>query len=175
MIVLVAVVVSLGGLGKRHDTLQTVAVGATISTGTFDYTFTKATAQAQDDLGKPIYKVTVYGTAQNTTDAGRAPSEDQFAGRDVVDPDAQDASGLEVGSSTGFAMGRSLNPGLAPAAFQVEFDFPQTWRPSGTFRIAASAMVEEQYFLNQKQANWQNDDTGFQVYVPMQTLAPKES
>ena len=126
LIVLIAAVAALGGFRERTDRLTRIAVGATMSTGPFDYTFTRATAQQRDDLGKTIFQVDVYGTAQNTTKEGRGPSVNQFAARDLVDPQVVDAEATHLGTSTDYTVGLSLNPGLPPTPFRVEFQFPRT-------------------------------------------------
>ncbi len=173
--VLIAVVTALGGFHQRTDRLTRIAVGATMSTGPFDYTFTRATAQRRDDLGTTIFQVEVYGTAQNTTKQGRGPSTNQFAARDVVDRQVVDANATHIGTSTDYTVGLSLNPGLPPTPFRVEFQFPASWHPSDTLRLGTSAMTEEKLFLGQDQPNWQNGDMYFQVYLPMQILAPEKS
>lgn len=176
MLVVLGVVIGLGGFRERRDILHTVPIGATISTGAFDYTFTRATVQQQKDLDTPIYKVLVYGTAQNTTDIGRGPSTDQFVGRDNTDKEVEEPQVTKIGTSSDFTVGTVLNPGLPPVPFRIDFEFKQSWRPTGTFRIAAANMTEQKYFLNEAQPNWQNDaSTIYQVYVPMQTLAPATS
>lgn len=173
--VVAALVAAFGGFAERHDALRTVPVGSMIDTGTYNYTFTKATAQKQDSSGKAEYMVVVYGTAQNLTDTGRAPSDQQFVGRDVRDAEIEDASGTKVGTSGDYTVGSALNPGLPPTPFIVEFTFKSTWQPSDRFRFAVANMTEEKFFLNEDQPHWENDSSKlFQMYLPMQTLAAKK-
>lgn len=175
LVLVVALVAAFGGFGRRHDTLHTVSVGSSIDTGAYEFTFTRATAQKQGSSATDEYQVVVYGTAQNLTDTGQAPSDDQFAGRDARNPEAQNASGTKLGTSGDYTVGSALNPGLPPTPFTVEFTFTPDWRPSDTFRFAVADLTEEKLFLNEEQPHWENNQTKlFQLYLPMQAVPAKK-
>lgn len=183
-VVLVGIIVLtwvLGGFRESPPSLQTVAPGAVVATGPYEFTFTKATAQHQPktSYAPETWKVVAIGTGRTTGEETIAPStfgdDGMFVARDPQTSERQNATGAEFGDEGG--MGDAFTPGLPPIPYRVQFVFSDAYRPGPTIRLTVIAQQFGNNDLIQTDdatKSWRNDDYGYLVTLPV-TVLPQET
>jgi hypothetical protein len=183
-VVLVLVVVgSAGGFGRRTDRLRPVQPGALFRTGPFEFSFTEATAQLQrpDLNGARKWSVVVVGRARNTGDVTLAPTifgnDTMFAIKDPGSGITAEPSLETIGDDAnrlGISSRSDLTPGLPAAGYRLTFPLPTEFRPGPTVRLGVSDLVYDARYLTNKDASWHNAFFGSRIDLPLRVIPPQQ-
>lgn len=165
----IGLVVGLGGLERRTDTLQPVALGAEIDSRNLVFTITGATLQ-KSALGSDDteWDVQVLGSVRNPNDEALAPIlgptgnfvlHDRASGR-TAEPDS-----VRIGESFSRTL---VPPGNSTLPLTLTFTLPQDYAPQPVIELGVARMehtANAVLGLNDQDLVWNVDS-----YAPMSLL-----
>lgn len=167
-----------GGFKLRKDLAKPVAVGETVSTGQFEFTFSKATVQKTKEAweDKTYFNVVVSGTARNITEKSATPSISKNTGiifaRDPKTRQAIEVESADIGESQSSSVQRgSLAPGLPPQSYTLNFKFDENYVPAETLdlfvfieKYGAAELVDD------GEKAWQSTGNAYRYPLPITRL-----
>ena len=177
-LVAVAVVFALlwvtGGFRKRTDLRIDVAAGQLISTGPYEFTFTKATAQRVNRFGSEVVvQVFAIGTGRTTGTTSISPStlSPMFVAVDEATREIKENDGQRFGPGGTFGHGNAFTPGLAPVEFTVTFEFSDNYRPGPELTFAVADLeFSDTTLLGTGEKSWNNADRQYVMTLPVTRL-----
>lgn len=179
VVLIIGLAVGLGGFKQRTDLLIDKSPGEVLTTGPYEFTFTKVTAQRKKDFDDTHYwEVIVLGQGRTTGDEAISPdysgNDGMFVARDPNSPEVQSAD-ITVFGNGGFTSASDFTPGLPPSSFKVEFKFSDKYEPGKTIRFGASVLeFTDNSLIGNDDKKWNNSDYFYHLHLPVEVL-PEES
>lgn len=169
-----ALVWALGGFGVRSDLRVPTAAKQVISTGPYEFTFDRVTAQRVSRFDDEVYvEVKVLGTGRTTGDQAVAPTslDAMFAAKDDASGEIHEPTGQRFGPDAAIVDGSHFTPGLPPVDYQVVFEFSEGFRPGKVLRVAVSELeFTDTSLLGTGEKTWNPGDRNFVLLLPVTTL-----
>jgi len=174
LVLLVVAVWGFGGFKRRTDLLRTVPVGTLLTTGPYEFRFTKATAQHKKNYDDTFYwELVMIGEGRTTGTESISPSYTgnggMFISKDDVSQEIAMPDSVRMGESQGFTRYR-FTPGLPLSPYSVVFKYQDSYRPGPTIRFVVWDLVYGKHYLASEEEGWHNDTHGNQFYLPVQVL-----
>jgi hypothetical protein len=175
---LVVAIWGFGGFKKRTDVLETTPPGALFTTGPYEFRFTEATAQHWTDYDGTVYwKVTMVGEGRTTGKESIGPSylpnSGMFVSKDDVTQQIVQPDSVQMGEGDSFNR-RHFTPGLPLIPYSVVFKYDDRYRPGPTIRFVVWDLVYDKHFIASDEEGWHNGNNGYQLYLPVRVLPPKD-
>jgi hypothetical protein len=169
VLLVIGLVVGLGGLERRTDTLQPVAIGAEIDSRNLVFTITGATVQkSAPDSADTEWDVRILGSVRNPNDEALAPIlgqtgnfvlHDRASGR-TAEPDS-----VRIGESFNRTL---VPPGNSTLPLTITFTLPQDYEPQPAIELGVARMehtANTVLGLNDGELVWNVDS-----YAPLSLL-----
>lgn len=180
LVSLVALAWVLGGFERRTDLLRPTAVGTLVTTGPYELRFTGATAQQRTTFdGRVLWRVTAEGEGRTTGDVTTAPDhlgdDGMFVAKDTASGEVLTPEG-QTFRPGGFVSSSAFTPGLPLQPFDVQFDFPRTYRPGATISFVVFDLeFRDSSLLGDQDPQWRNADEASRFELPVRVLPPATS
>jgi hypothetical protein len=141
VLLVIGLVVGLGGLERRTDTLQPVAIGAEIDSRNLVFTITGATLQkSAPDSADTEWDVQVLGSVRNPNDEALAPilgSTGNFVLHDRASGRTAEPDSVRIGESFNRTL---VPPGNSTLPLTITFTLPQDYEPQPGIELGVARM-----------------------------------
>ena len=171
LVLAVGLVWALGGFADRTDILLPRDPGTQVSSGPYDFVFTKATAQQKKGFDGTVYwEVFVLGTVANTsTTAMFPPYGDMFVAKDPGSGEVHSPEIAKIGDGT-YIEHSTVTPGLPPVAYRVEFHYGATYRPGPTLAFVAFQLEYTDEDRTGDDKTWNDANRAYRFSLPVEVL-----
>lgn len=169
VLLVIGLVVGLGGLERRTDTLRPVALGAEIDSRNLVFTINGATLQKSALVSDHTeWDVRVLGSVRNPNDEALAPilgSSGNFVLHDRASGRTAEPDSVRIGESFNRTL---VPPGNSTLPFTITFTLPQDYEPQPGIELGVARMehtANTVLGLNDEELAWNVDS-----YAPLSLL-----